>query len=85
MNSTEPSAAEHEEGSPAPEAAPDSVTDADDTADTTDVKAKFLAALQQKKGSRGDGAGGGPGGNSKIHSTHGAAGGKRTFRRKSGG
>ncbi|GJF32302.1 DUF5302 domain-containing protein [Kitasatospora sp. NBC_01539] len=57
---------------PAAEAAPD------------DVKAKFLAALERKHGGGGN-AGGGPGGESKIHGTHGAAGGKRTFRRKSGG
>ncbi|MCC9309351.1 DUF5302 domain-containing protein [Kitasatospora sp. RB6PN24] len=85
MTSTEPSVPEHQEGSPAPEAAPGGVADVNGAADTTDVKAKFLAALQQKKGGRGDGTGGGPGGNAKIHATHGAAGGKRTFRRKSGG
>lgn len=50
-----------------------------------DVKAKFLAALERKHGTRTDGASGGPGGDSKIHGAHGAAGGKRTFRRKSGG
>ncbi|MEV4559881.1 DUF5302 domain-containing protein [Kitasatospora sp. NPDC049285] len=50
-----------------------------------DVKAKFLAALQRKDGGSGRGAGSGPGGDSKIHGAHGAAGGKRTFRRKSGG
>ncbi|GAA2739896.1 MULTISPECIES: DUF5302 domain-containing protein [Kitasatospora] len=49
-----------------------------------DVKAKFLAALQRKGGGPGTG-GATAGGNSKIHSTHAAAGGKRTFRRKSGG
>jgi hypothetical protein len=78
MTSTEANAAEHEEGSPAPDTAPDAEAAPDDT------KARFLAALQQKKGAKADGAGGGPGGNSKIHSAHGAAGGKRTFRRKSG-
>ncbi|MCX4747520.1 DUF5302 domain-containing protein [Kitasatospora sp. NBC_01287] len=50
-----------------------------------DVKAKFLAALERKHGTKSDGAGGGPGGDSKIHGAHGAVGGKRTFRRKSGG
>ncbi|MFD9130709.1 DUF5302 domain-containing protein [Kitasatospora sp. NPDC059571] len=48
-----------------------------------DVKAKFLAALQAKHG--GPAGRAGAGGDSKIHGTHGAAGGKRTFRRKSGG
>ncbi|MFC9325889.1 DUF5302 domain-containing protein [Kitasatospora sp. NPDC057015] len=50
-----------------------------------DVKAKFLAALERKQGSRSDAAGGGNGADGKIHGTHGAAGGKRNFRRKSGG
>ncbi|MDH6137372.1 hypothetical protein P3T37_006804 [Kitasatospora sp. MAA4] len=50
-----------------------------------DVKAKFLAALERKQGVKSDGSGGGPGGDSKIHGAHGAEGGKRTFRRKSGG
>ncbi len=50
-----------------------------------DVKAKFLAALERKHGVKGDGSAGGPGGDSKIHGAHAAAGGKRTFRRKSGG
>lgn len=50
-----------------------------------DVKAKFLAALERKQGIRTDGAGGGPGSESKVHGTHSAAGGKRNFRRKSGG
>ncbi|MFI9270168.1 DUF5302 domain-containing protein [Kitasatospora sp. NPDC052896] len=49
-----------------------------------DVKAKFRAALARKQGVHTDGAGGGPGGDSKIHGAHSAAGGKRTFRRKSG-
>ncbi|WP_441251017.1 DUF5302 domain-containing protein [Kitasatospora sp. McL0602] len=49
-----------------------------------DVKAKFLAALAQKKGGKG-GAGGAGGDPSKIHGTHAAAASKRNFRRKSGG
>jgi hypothetical protein len=94
MTSTEANAAEHEQDAPSPAATPDAVAetdvanaadDAEGTGEPADVKAKFLAALQQKKGTRTDGSGGGPGGNSKIHSAHGAAGGKRTFRRKSGG
>jgi hypothetical protein len=50
-----------------------------------DVKAKFLAALERKQGVRTDGTGGGPGSESKVHGAHAAAGGKRNFRRKSGG
>ncbi|MEU9129240.1 DUF5302 domain-containing protein [Kitasatospora sp. NPDC048540] len=61
---------------PEPEAAP---------AAQDDVKAKFLAALERKHGGPAGGTAGGPGGESKIHGAHSAAGGKRTFRRKSGG
>ncbi|MGY0464506.1 DUF5302 domain-containing protein [Kitasatospora sp. cg17-2] len=50
-----------------------------------DVKARFLAALERKHGARSSGEAGGPNGNSKIHAAHGAASGKRNFRRKSGG
>ncbi len=50
-----------------------------------DVKAQFLAALERKHGAKGAGTAGGPNGDSKIHGTHAAAGGKRNFRRKSGG
>ncbi|MGW4384499.1 DUF5302 domain-containing protein [Kitasatospora sp. NPDC004531] len=74
---------------PAAEPAPDATAEAGtDTAAEApgqdDQKAKFLAALQ-RKGGKNRGAGGGPGGDSKIHGTAAAAGGKRTFRRKSGG
>ncbi|MER6396687.1 DUF5302 domain-containing protein [Kitasatospora sp. NPDC001603] len=50
-----------------------------------DVKARFLAALERKHGTKGGAASGGPSGDSKIHGAHAAAGGKRNFRRKSGG
>ncbi|MFE6750673.1 DUF5302 domain-containing protein [Kitasatospora purpeofusca] len=50
-----------------------------------DVKARFLAALERKHGAKGGSTAGGPNGDSKIHGTHAAAGGKRNFRRKSGG
>ncbi|WP_371498423.1 DUF5302 domain-containing protein [Kitasatospora sp. NBC_00374] len=50
-----------------------------------DVKAKFLAALERKHGGKAGSGAGGAGGESKIHGAHSAAGGKRTFRRKSGG
>ncbi|OKJ00014.1 DUF5302 domain-containing protein [Kitasatospora sp. CB01950] len=70
---------------PAPEAAADATTDTDaETTGQDDQKAKFLAALQ-RKGGKNRGAGGGPGSDSKVHGTAAAAGGKRTFRRKSGG
>ncbi|WP_033217304.1 DUF5302 domain-containing protein [Kitasatospora phosalacinea] len=72
---------------PNAEPAPDATTDADagtEAAAPDDQKAKFLAALQRKGGGNRN-SNGGPGSDSKIHGTHGAAGGKRTFRRKSGG
>ncbi|MGV9268288.1 DUF5302 domain-containing protein [Kitasatospora sp. NPDC003701] len=50
-----------------------------------DVKARFLAALERKHGTKAGGSAGGPNGDSKIHGAHGAVGGKRNFRRKSGG
>ncbi|MFD7580534.1 DUF5302 domain-containing protein [Kitasatospora sp. NPDC059817] len=50
-----------------------------------DVKARFLAALERKRGAKSDSAAGGLNGDSKIHGAHGAVGGKRNFRRKSGG
>ncbi|MBY8881120.1 DUF5302 domain-containing protein [Streptomyces sp. PLK6-54] len=51
-----------------------------------DVKRKFREALARKQGSRkGGGAGGSGPDPSKIHGTHGRAGGGREFRRKSGG
>jgi hypothetical protein len=51
----------------------------------TDVKAKFREALERKKGLHADGVGAGGPNSSKIHDVHSRAGGKRQFRRKSGG
>ena len=51
-----------------------------------DVKDKFRAALERKRGHQADRAAeANERDASKIHGEHGAAGGKRTFRRKSGG
>ncbi|MFJ1706740.1 DUF5302 domain-containing protein [Kitasatospora sp. NPDC088346] len=72
--SSETAEPEHQ-SAPEPEAA----------AAADDVKAKFLAALERKHGGKAGGGAGGAGGESKIHGAHSAAGGKRTFRRKSGG
>ncbi len=47
-------------------------------------KDKFKAALEKKRQQQHKTADGGSG-DAKIHAEHGAAGGKRTFRRKSGG
>jgi len=51
-----------------------------------DMKARFRAALQRKRGDGGDQAEHPASfGGSRIHGEHGRAGGGRTFRRKSGG
>lgn len=47
-------------------------------------KRRFREALEAKRGASG-GRSGGSAGDSKIHGTHGQAGNKRQFRRKSGG
>ena len=49
-----------------------------------DAKAKFRAALERKQGKRHPHEAASQG-EAKVGDTHGAAGGKRTFRRKSGG
>lgn len=54
------------------------------TEEKTDPKAKFREALEKKRGQQHKAADGGSS-ESKIHGTHASAGGKRTFRRKSGG
>jgi hypothetical protein len=56
-----------------------------DSADPADVKARFRDALERKKGRHADGVGGGGPGSGKISDVHSRAGGKRQFRRKSGG
>ncbi|HEY3737129.1 MAG TPA: DUF5302 domain-containing protein [Jatrophihabitans sp.] len=48
------------------------------------AKDQFKEALEKKRAQQHKSAAG-SGSDSKIHSTHGAAGGKREFRRKSGG
>jgi hypothetical protein len=51
-----------------------------------EVKDKFRAALERKRGHQAERAAEATERDgSKIHGEHGAAGGKRTFRRKSGG
>jgi hypothetical protein len=54
-------------------------------ADPADVKARFRDALQRKQSQHADGVGGGGPNASKIRDVHTRAGGKRQFRRKSGG
>ncbi|MFE6056360.1 DUF5302 domain-containing protein [Kitasatospora sp. NPDC056446] len=81
--SSDVESSEHPESTESPENAP--AAEAPAPAAQDDVKARFLAALERKHGARSDGAAGGPSGDSKIHGAHGAVGGKRNFRRKSGG
>ena len=47
-------------------------------------KDRFREALERKRARQASAANGGGHGDSKIHGEHGAVGGKRTFRRKSG-
>ncbi len=55
-------------------------------ADQPDVKDKFREALERKRNNQAErNADNEARDGSKIHGEHGAAGGKRTFRRKSGG
>jgi hypothetical protein len=66
--------------------AADSPGAADVAGATDDPKAAFKAALDRKRGQQAArNEAGGPTGGGKIHGEHSAAGGKRTFRRKSGG
>jgi hypothetical protein len=66
--------------------AEDEPADASAPAQGDAAKERFRAALDRKRGLQADrAAAGGPHGDSKIHGEHGALGGKRTFRRKSGG
>jgi hypothetical protein len=50
-----------------------------------DPKDKFREALERKRGQQAARAEADVHGESKVHGEHAAAGGKRTFRRKSGG
>ncbi|GAA1011291.1 DUF5302 domain-containing protein [Acrocarpospora pleiomorpha] len=73
---------------PTPEPAEDTadiaVSEGDEGED--ELKRKFREALERKRQTQADrNAKGGGKGSSKIHGTHGVVGGKRSFRRKSGG
>ncbi|MEV7930660.1 MULTISPECIES: DUF5302 domain-containing protein [unclassified Kitasatospora] len=81
--SSDVKSSENPENTESPEATEAAEAPAPATQD--DVKARFLAALERKHGAKSDSAAGGPSGDSKIHGAHGAVGGKRNFRRKSGG
>lgn len=53
--------------------------------EAVDVKARFREALAKKHEQHATGVGGNGAAGSKIHDAHGREGGKRQFRRKSGG
>jgi hypothetical protein len=69
-------------GEPAADAGP--IAGPADTADDP-VKARFRDALERKKGRHADGVGGSGPSSGKVSDVHSRAGGKRQFRRKSGG
>jgi hypothetical protein len=54
------------------------------TSDIDDVKQKFRAALDRKRAAQNEHQSGGGRGGDKISGAHGPAGGRRSFRRKSG-
>jgi len=62
----------------------DEGTKATDTSEQDDVKARFKEALDRKQGQQ-KREHLHPEGESALHDTHGRSGGKRQFRRKSGG
>jgi Family of unknown function (DUF5302) len=65
--------------------APDAAPAGEPDAAPADVKARFRDALQRKQSQHADGVGGGGPSAAKIRDVHTRAGGKRQFRRKSGG
>jgi hypothetical protein len=66
-------------------AAPGAGPAAEPDAGPADVKARFRDALQRKQSQHADGVSGGGPNAAKIRDVHTRAGGKRQFRRKSGG
>jgi hypothetical protein len=56
----------------------------DNDKDAGDLKSQFREALERKRGQQQDGGNGNGSRDSKIHESHGKAGAKRQFRRKSG-
>ncbi len=72
------------DGSPADPPEPDAEAAAPEPED--EVKARFRAALERKRGAQNEAANGrGGAGRSKVRGEHGPAAGQRSFRRKSGG
>ncbi|GAA0433926.1 hypothetical protein Acor_08230 [Acrocarpospora corrugata] len=74
------------EPTPDPEQDPADIAVAEGEEGEDELKRKFREALERKRQSQADrNAQGGGKGSSKIHGTHSVVGGKRSFRRKSGG
>ena len=71
------------QGDPSNQATPQDTAGSEPLSEADEQKRRFLEALEAKRGSAG--RNGGATGDSKIHGTHGKAGAKRQFRRKSGG
>ncbi len=86
LPASDPSASAESETSPSEHAGTDAGPAAgpSDAADNP-VKARFRDALERKKGRHADGVGGGGPASGKVSDVHSRAGGKRQFRRKSGG
>jgi hypothetical protein len=72
-------------GDAEPTGRPAVAPDPDPAAGEADVKARFRDALQRKQSQHADGVSGAGPNAAKIRDVHSRAGGKRQFRRKSGG
>jgi hypothetical protein len=69
---------------PAEEPTAEAGAEADAKPDIDDVKRKFREALDAKRNAHAENSGNGGRDTNRIHGAHGPAGGKRSFRRKSG-
>jgi hypothetical protein len=80
-----PAADASDDAGQAAEQAPEASQDSNqETPDLDDVKQKFRAALDRKHAAHNDHQSAGGRGGDKISGAHGPAGGRRSFRRKSG-
>jgi hypothetical protein len=69
---------------PVEETAAEPAAETEAKPDIDDVKRKFREALDAKRNAQADGSATGGRDTGRIHGAHGPAGGKRSFRRKSG-
>jgi len=90
VDQTKP-AGEHADGEPQPDSAPSDSAPSDsapsDSAgpDLDEMKRKFRAALDRKRGEHATANADGTQETGKVHGSHGPAASRRSFRRKSGG